>query len=67
MGQIHEVLSRMPRLRHLELDIEDPMDVVDGKKWQSWIPHLNLDIKGSMDIIDGNIWFHISKHSILSL
>jgi hypothetical protein len=62
MGQIHEILIKMPRLIHFELELEDPIDVIDGEAWKSWTRHLNLDIEVPMDIIDGNQWKYLVSH-----
>jgi hypothetical protein len=63
MGQIDEILIKMPRLIHFELELDDPMDVLGGRKWESWArQHLNLDIEESMDILDGNQWKYSVSH-----
>jgi hypothetical protein len=62
MGQIHEILIKMPRLIYFELELEDPMDVIGGEEWKSCTRHLNLDIEEAMDIIDGNQWKYLISH-----
>jgi hypothetical protein len=62
MGQIQEILIKIPRLIHFELELEDPIDVIGGKQWKTSIKHLNVDIEGSRDIIDGNQWKYIVSH-----
>jgi hypothetical protein len=62
MGQINQILTKMPCLIHFELELEDPMDVIGGEMWKSWIIHLNVDIEEAMDIIDGNQWKYSVSH-----
>jgi hypothetical protein len=62
MGQIQEILIKMPCLIHFELELEDSIDVIGDKQWKSWIKHLNLDIEESTDIIDGNQWKYAVSH-----
>lgn len=62
MGQIQQMLDKMPHLTHFELELLDPIDVIGEKQWRNWITHLNVDIEEAMDIIDGNQWKYIVSH-----
>ena len=62
MLQMNEVLIKLPRLNHLELDIEDPFDVTEREKWQDIVRRLDLDIEAPADIIDGNQWRYLVSH-----
>jgi len=62
MGQIQQILDKMPRLIHFELELQDPIDVIGEEQWRTWIRHLNVDIEEAMDIIDGNQWKYSVSH-----
>ncbi|CAF1334995.1 unnamed protein product [Rotaria sordida] len=40
MIQIKQLLSRMPNLRHFELDTQGYMDLIDGQQWELLVSHL---------------------------
>ena len=62
MDRINQFLIKMPRLIHLELGIDDPMDVCGGDEWKRWSRCLNFDIESPMDIIDGYQWKYLVSH-----
>ncbi|CAF5047685.1 unnamed protein product, partial [Rotaria sp. Silwood1] len=42
MIQIKEFLSKIPNLRHFELDIEGYMDLIDGQQWELIVANLMI-------------------------
>lgn len=62
MGQMQQMIDKMPRLIRFELELQDPIDVIGGEQWKAWIRHLNVDIEEAMDIIDGNQWKYLVSH-----
>lgn len=42
MIKIKELLSKMPNLRHFELDTEGSRDLIDGQQWELLVSHLTV-------------------------
>ncbi|CAF0945030.1 unnamed protein product [Rotaria sp. Silwood1] len=62
MSRMNQFLSKMPRLLHFELRIDDPMDVIGDEQWTRWSRHSNADIEDANDIISGHQWKYLVPH-----